>query len=330
MNIEKLPSGSYRVRKQVNKKNITIVFDHCPTENEVLIAFSDKVKDLSVLSKNISFYVAATQYINFKRNVLSPKTVKEYIGQNERLSKDFTSLNINKIDQTAIQDEINRLSKKLSPKTVKNYYAFITAVMGAFRPNLIIKARLPQQVQKEPHIPSDDDVRAFLEYIKTERPKYYVLVVLAAYGLRRSEILAITDADLSGQTLHITKALVINDKNEWVIKTTKTARSTRDITIPMEIADMIREKGVAFEGYPSDINKVITTACKKLNIEHFSLHKLRHYFATKLLSENVDVVTVMALGGWSSPAMLQKHYAHSVEEKRAKALGHIDSILSDL
>ena len=330
MKIEELPSGSFRVRKQVNKRNICMIFDHYPTDNEILIAFSEKVTDRTLSKDNISFYVAAKQYINLKKNVLSPKTVKEYIGQNDRLSKDFTSLNINKIDQLAIQEEINRLSEKLSPKSVKNYYAFITSVLHTFRPKLTIKATLPQLIQSEPYIPSDDDVKVFLDYIKNERPKYYPLVVLAAYGLRRSEILAITADDLTGNTLHITKAMVINDSNEWVIKTTKTPKSKRDITIPEDIANIIKERGCAFEGYPSDISKVITTACKKLKIKHFTLHKLRHYFATKLLSENVDIITVMSLGGWSSPAMLQKHYAHAVKEKEEKALEHINNLVSNL
>ena len=328
MKTELLPSGSYRVRKQINKQNITVIFDHLPTDNEILIALSEKLSDTTLSKENMPFYVAARQYINLKRNVLSPRTVKEYIGQTDRLSKNFTALNINDIEQLDIQIEINRLAEKLSPKSVKNYYAFITSVMHTYRPEMLINATLPQPVQNEPYIPTDDDVKQLLSYIREERPKYYVLVVLAAYGLRRSEILAITGEDISGQTLHVTKAKVQNDKNEWVIKTTKTPKSKRDITIPKDVADTIKERNCAFEGYPSDINKVITTACKKLKIKHFTLHKLRHYFATKLLSENVDIITVMSLGGWASTAMLQKHYAHAVKEKEAKALEHINSIIS--
>ena len=329
MKIEQLPSGSYRVRKQVNKQNITVIFDHYPTETEILLAISEHLKDTTLSKENMPFYVAAKQYINLKKNVLSPRTVKEYIGQADRLSQEFTSLNVNSIEQIDIQIEINRLAENLSPKSVKNYYAFITSVLHTYRPQMVINATLPQPAPKEPYIPTDDEVKRFLNYIKDKRPKYYVLVVLAAYGLRRSEILAITGEDVTGTTLHITKAKVLNENNEWVVKTTKTPKSKRDITIPKDVADMIKERNCAFEGYPSDINKVITTACKRLNIKHFTLHKLRHYFATKLLSENVDVVTVMALGGWASTAMLQKHYAHAVAEKQEKALTHIGNIVSD-
>ena len=327
MKIELLPSGSYRVRKQLNKHNVSLVFDHYPTDNEILIELSKHVRDKPLSPDTLTFYVAANQYVALKKNVLSPRTVREYSRTIDRLSPEFTSMKVNQIEQLHIQLEINRLAEKLSPKTVKNYHGFITAVMSTYRPDMIIKTTLPKVVIHDPYIPTDKEVKTFFNYIKNERPKYYTLVVLAAYGLRRSEILAITDKDITGQVLHINKALVQNENNEWVIKAPKTPRSKRDITIPEDIADMIRENGCAFDGYPSDINKVITTACKKLNINHFTLHKLRHYFATKLLSENVDIVTVMSLGGWSSPAMLQSRYGHAVEAKKEKALSHINKIM---
>jgi integrase len=225
-----------------------------------------------------------------------------------------------------IQAEINRLSADHSPKTVQNYHAFIVAVVKTFRPELIIRTTLPQKIKKEPYIPTDDEVKRFLSYMKEQRPKYYVMMMLGMYGLRRSEIMAITPEDLDGNTLKITKALVKDENKKWVIKSTKNTKSTRNIVVPQEIADMIRKNGYAFSGSPSGIKKVIDTACKKLDIQHFTLHKLRHYFASKLLSENVDIVTVMALGGWSSTAMLEKHYAHAMEEKKKDAIKIIDSV----
>ena len=160
-----------------------------------------------------------------------------------------------------------------------------------------------------------------------ERPKYYLCTILGAYGLRREEIMAVTADDLDGNTLNITKGKVQNDKNEWVIKTTKTPKSRIKIVLPQEIADMIREKGVAFDCYPSGINKVITTACKRLGINHITLHKLRHYFATKLISEKVDVMTIASLGGWSSPDMIYRRYGHAMADKKRDALNFIDAVI---
>lgn len=329
MNVEKLSENRYRYRKQIDGRRVVVYFDHNPTEKEILLAVTDRLKDTPPIKSDVlPFEVAVKQYINLKRNVLSPATIREYSRTVNSLSDSFVNTDVYSMTQFDIQAEINRLSADHSPKTVRNYHGLIATVIKNFRPDFVIKTTLPQQVKNEPYIPSDDEVIRFLSYINEYRHSYYVLVVLSAYGLRRSEILAITPEDLDGNTLSITKALVQDENKEWVIKTTKTTRSNRTIEIPSVVADEIRQNGCAFSGNPSGIKKVIDTACKKLDIPHFTLHKLRHYFASKLLSENVDIITVMSLGGWASTAMLQKHYAHAMEEKKKYAVQFIERVTS--
>ena len=330
MKVEELPSGSYRIRKQIDGRNIQITFDHYPLENEIILELGKHLSEANApLPKEmLIFSNAAKQYVEMKRNILSPRTVKEYIDMPKRLDSRFVSLNVYNITEQDIQFEINRLAKGRKPKTVFNYYVFIKSVIETFRKDFTMKISLPQKEIVEPYIPTDDEVKRFLAYIKEKRPKYYTLVILSAYGLRRSEIMAITSDDLDGNILHITKAKVLDENNNWVIKTPKTPKSQRDIEIPKDVAELIRKQGSAFEFHPGDISKVINTACKELNIPHFTLHKLRHYFATKLLSENVDVMTVASLGGWASPDMIYKRYGHAMDEKKKAALSHINKVVS--
>jgi integrase len=311
---------------------IRITFDHYPDETELLLAFGKHLDGTPAPKDLLIFANAAKQYVELKRNVISPRTVKEYLGTPKRLSDRFNSLNIYNITENDIQAEINQLAKTKSPKTrspktVFNYYTFIKSVLNTFRPDFTWKVTLPEIQIVEPYIPTDEEVKRFLAYIKENRPKYYALVILAAYGMRRSEIMAITADDLDGTTLHITKAKVLDENNNWIIKPPKRAKSRRDIEIPADVADLIREQGFAFNYHPGDISKVINTACKKLGINRFTLHKLRHYFATKLLSENVDVMTIASLGGWASPDMIYKRYGHAVDEKKKSALKLIDEII---
>lgn len=327
MKIEQLPSGSYRVRKQINGKIIRVTFDHYPTDNEILLALGKHINDAPVPKGVLIFANAAKQYVELRRNVISPRTVKEYLEIPDRLSKDFVSMNVYSISKNDVQAEVNRLAKNKSPKTVKNYSSFICSVIKTFQYNFDSNITLPQQVIVEPYIPTDEEVIRFLQYIKENRPKYYVLVVLSAYSLRRSEIMAITADDLEGNTLHITKAKVQDENKNWIIKVNKTPKSRRNIEIPQDVADIIREDHYAFNYHPGDISKVIKTACKRLDIPHFSLHKLRHYFATRLLEQKVDVMTVASLGGWSSPNMIYNRYAHAVEARKRSALDLIDSVI---
>ena len=41
--IEKLPSGSYRVRKMYKGKKVSMTFDKKPTESDIMVAFSEKI-----------------------------------------------------------------------------------------------------------------------------------------------------------------------------------------------------------------------------------------------------------------------------------------------
>ena len=327
MNIEKMPSGSYRVRKQINGKRVSLVFDHKPNETEVFLAMGEQLDEMPLSKDAILFKNAAKQYVEIRRNVLSPKTVKEYKELPNRLSNKFSNMNIFDITAKDVQAEINRLAEKRSPKTVKNYSSYINSVIKIFRPDFYGKVTLPQIIKEEPYIPTDEEVVRFLNYIKENHTRYYVLMVLSTYSLRRSEIMAISADDLEGNILHITKAKVLDDNNKWVIKPTKTPKSRRDIEIPQDVADLIRKNQYAFNYHPANISKIINKSCDALNIKRFTLHKLRHYFATRLLANNVDVMTIASLGGWSSPAMIYNRYGHAVEEKKRSALDLIDNVI---
>lgn len=51
-----------------------------------------------------------------------------------------------------------------------------------------------------------------------------------------------------------------------------------------------------------------------------SIHCIRHYVASKLITAGVDLSTVQAIGGWRSPSVLLSVYAHSNESAKRKAL----------
>lgn len=267
--------------------------------------------------RNMTFKQAAEKYVDMKRNVLSPRTIKEYSRMCNRLSDWFTSLKIYNIDQVSINKQINELSCNKKPKTVACIHGFITAVLGVYRPDLKISTRLPQKVKNEPYIPSDDDVKKILKHIQGSQ--FEIPIILACYGMRRSEICALKPEDIDGDVVHITKALVQNENKEWVIKSTKTTSSTRDIIIPMDVAKKIQEQGYVYKGFPGSISNHLSRVEKELGIEHFSLHKLRHYFASKLSAMNVPEADILKLGGWETDHVMKTVYRHSMMEKNKKA-----------
>ena len=138
MKIEKLPSGSYRVRKMYKGQSYAVTFDYKPTQKEALQEIAKELDKVKNKNQNITFETAAKEYVEMKRNVLSPKTVKEYLAIPKRLPKWFCNIRISDLDQISINKLVNEISVNKSPKTVRDYHGFISAVLGIFKPEMKI------------------------------------------------------------------------------------------------------------------------------------------------------------------------------------------------
>ena len=317
MRIEKLPSGSYRMRKMYKGKMYTVVTDYKPTRKEAIQLMADQLNQVQENHKRMTFRNACETYIESKRNVLSPATVRGYKCAAKALSDGFLDENIHDITAAGVQVEINRLAKDHSPKTVRNYHGFISAVLGVYCPRMKLYTTLPQKIKNEPYIPSDSDIKQILEYAKGSQ--FEIPIILACYGLRRSEICALTADDVDGDAIKISRAKVLGDKADWVDKTTKTTASTREIIIPQEIAEKIREQGYVYRGHPNSITIYLAKAEDKLGLPRFSLHKLRHYFASKMSALNIPEADIMRMGGWETDHVMKRVYRHSMMDKEEKA-----------
>ena len=317
MKIEKLPSGSYRIRKTYKGQVYTVIFDSKPTQKESMLAMAKELEKAQSVKTNLTFQKAAENYVDMKRNVLSPRTIKEYIETANRFPEWFQKLPISDITQVEINKLVNELSKSKSPKTVRNYHGFLTAVLSTFYPNLKVSTTLPQKVKKEPYTPSQEDVKRILAEVNGTQ--YEIPITLACYGMRRSEICALKPEDVVGDVLHINKALVLNENKEWVVKTTKTMESTRDIIIPAELAEKIHSQGYVYQGHPGSITKCLERIEQRLGIPRFPLHKLRHYFASEMSALGVPEADILRMGGWETDHVMKSVYRHSMMEKEEQA-----------
>ena len=314
MKIEKLPSGSYRIRKTYNKKTYTVIVDYKPTQKEAIQLMSAELDKVKTPNQRLTFQIAAERYIQEKSHVLSPSTIKGYESVLRSISESFRDNNISDITSVEIQSEINTYAKTHSPKSTRNVHGFISAILGMFCPNTIINTTLPQKVSKNDYIPSDSDVKRILEHSKGTQ--FEVALILAAFGLRRSEICALTMDDLDGNILTIDKALVQSVENEWVTKQTKTEAGTRTIYLPDDVVEIIKERGSIYKGHPNSIIIYLQRTQKELGIPKFSLHKLRHYFASSAHARGIPDQYIMEAGGWKSKYVLGNVYQHAMEDKK--------------
>lgn len=316
MNLEKLPSGSYRAQKIYKKQRYRLTFDHKPTEKELTIAFAELMQD--VKGERGTFEKYAKEYIKNRTKVISPATVRTYNTKLKQLSDDFKRKNIYDITSEDVQREINNFSADHAPKTTKTLHGFVASVLYAYRPNFTLRTKLPQKIVKAQYEPSEDDIRRILEHVKGTR--YSVPFQLAVMGCRRGEICALDLSDLDGNRLNIHRSKVYLD-GKWIVKETpKTDASNRVLPLPKSLVKEIRKQGAIYDGYPAALLKALNSAQKALGIEHFKFHALRSYFASYAHSIGIPDADIMSIGGWATPSVMQRIYRKSMEESRNQSL----------
>lgn len=332
MNIEKLKSGSYRIRQMYKGKKYSITVDHKPTQKEAVQLIAELLDNEITSYSNMTFQSACREYLKIKSNVLSPSTKRGYYSLIGCFTDRFKRIRLNDITQVDVQMEINSYACGHSPKTVSNMHGFLSAVIKEFRPQMNLYTKLPQKkVNTEGYIPSTEDIQRILDYAKGK--PHELGIKLALCGLRRSEICALEPSDLDeNNVLHINKAYVQGEDKKWYVKeSNKTDSGTRDILLPQEFATLYRNaqpnKDNHVYGFaPNTLYDNLIKYEKDLNIPHFKLHSCRHYYCSLLHSQGVSDAVIQALGGWKSNYTMTRVYRHAMENDKRQAMEKISNI----
>lgn len=317
MKIEKLSSGSYRVRKQINGKRHTLVFDHKPTQIEIFEKLNEKMNSSVTLSNapNKTFEECANKYMESKSNSLSASTLYGYSSILKNLDDSFKKTKMCDIDNAILQNIINEVAGKLSAKTTHNYSAFISAVIKFYIPKFDYNVSIREVPKRKKDIPTSKEIKKIL---KASNDKYYIVFMLGCYGLRRSEVCAldISDIDFKNNTISINKSMVRNKEGKFIIQNfNKTKESTREVPVSKDLIDRIKKQGYVFNGYPGKILEYLHRKQDQLGIFRFTFHDLRHYFATELDQAGFSSKDIQKLGGWSSDNIMKTVYQHNRVEK---------------
>lgn len=313
MKADKMPSGNYRVRKMVDGQTISMTFDHKPTQKEIAAELASRNAS-STANHELTFNTAVLEYCEIKKNVLSTTTITNYLSILKNLSDKFKRMRIDRITAVDVQREINEYSVGRSPKTVKNASGLITVILSMYAPDLKVHTKLPQNIPTEEYIPSDEDIKKVLDYAKGS--DYELILQLAVYGLRKSEMLAITAADISDDNIiTINKALVVQTDKSYNLKTTKTEAGVRSIPIDEELARKIKEKGYVYNGFPGNVLRYLHRAQDACGVPRFRLHAFRHYYVSKMHSLGMPDAYIMKNVGHSSDTTLKRVYRHAMEQE---------------
>lgn len=314
MNITKLPSGSYRIRETYKGKQYSVTIPYKPNKHEAKELIDHKINNS--VEKISSLENALVEYIKSKDNVLSPSTIKGYKSMSKSIPEWLLKKDLTEIDRLSMQKFVNEIAEDHSPKYVRNLYGLVTACIRLFIPEADISATMPQKVHTEDYTPSLEDVKRLFEDAKGT--EFYVALRLAAMSLRRSEILALTVNDLNGDELTINKAYV-SGPNGYVLKPTpKTDASNRTIVLPHDLAEEIRKQGYVYKYNPNAIDHFLRRRLPKLGIPFFSVHKLRHFFASYSHELGYSDAVIQSIGGWETDHVMKSVYRHAMNKDESK------------
>lgn len=267
---------------------------------------------------SLTFGEALDNYIASRENILSPRTIREYKSVQRNHMKSLMDKSIDKITQEQIQSAINIECLNHSSKTVRNIHGIISSVMKIYRPDLAINTALPQKQHVDLYIPTDSEVKQLIQSI--EGTDLEIPVLLAAFGpMRRGEICALEMSDISSNVVHVSKNMVKNENNEWVIKSPKSYAGDRYIDYP----DFVAQKWEGMEGRlvsinPDQITNRFRRFLQKAGMPHFRFHDLRHYSASIQHALGIPDSYIMQRGGWGNDGVLKSVYRHALKDKTDK------------
>lgn len=334
-NARKLPSGNYRCKvfshyEYVNgqKKRIYESFT-APTEAEAEKAAHDWKAERKARGQDITVGEAIERYITAKSAVLSPATIRGYRSYQRTAFDRIGSERLRQLNSETIQIWISLISSTHSPKTTRNIYMLLSAAVTMFLPSASFCVALPARQKKQYNLPADDDIQILLNHVKGT-DLWIALMLAYYYGLRRGEICCLTNKDLNGDILTISRDIVKDEHEMWIEKAMpKTSESIRSLKLSEPLLSVLKEKkGKLVDCNPDALLNRFRRALKATKIPPFNFHLLRHCYASRAAVLGVPDVYIAKMGGWKpgSP-VLKQVYQNAIDKEMQKQMDVMNSAI---
>jgi len=253
--------------------------------------------------------------------------------------------------------EGEEVRRALSDSTIRQTYTVLRAGLdGAVRDGLL--AKNPAAAVKRPGVARtearhlDPDAAAAVLKHAAESRYHMAVVLIAATGLRRGVVLALTwdRVDLDAGLLKVA-ATIGRIGGQLVVSEPKTARSRRTVPLAPAVVEVLRkhkatqaaerlragnqwrDSGLVFTtelGGPVDprnLLRVVEVAAKAAKVDGVGVHTLRHSAAVAWLEAGVHIKAVADLLGHSSIAVTGDVYGHTSDDAARAAVDGLSSAL---
>lgn len=233
----------------------------------------------------------------------------------------------------------------LSPRTVQYVHAVLSmgldhcCRMGLIQKNPCEYITLPRMDRPEPQILDDQQITRLLAI--AQEPWRTLWIVALGTGLRPQEYLALTWADLVGQTLVVSKAMREMTPGHYAPADMKTKSSRRTVAIGPELVNLLldhrkRTGGLAGPMFRSragtalditNVRKHWYADLERAELPKVNLYSTRHTHISALLSARVNPRAVADRAGHSTVKMTLDRYAKAMPQEQEAIAEQTDVLL---
>ena len=264
------------------------------------------------------------------------------------------------INELVLNGKNMQTGKPLSRKTAMHHLSFISDVFSyAVRMDIVSdnpcrKVYVPKGGKKEKEIYSIEEIEQLFRLLEDAPLKYRTFFTLAVYtGFRRGELMGLEwkDIDFESGVVSVRRTSNYTVKTGIYTDTTKTKSSQRSMKLPQLVLDILKEHKaeqdeeriklgtkwfecdrlfVTADGHPMHNNTTynwLRKFCKKNDFPFRDIHSLRHFYASALINEGIDVATVSSALGHSAISTTTSIYLHAFQDANARASEAIANVL---
>lgn len=314
----------------------------------------------AVESASLSVKAVLDQWLQARRQVLSPSTVDRYQVAIKHVASSLVgNLPVAKLRPHHIEDlYTDLLTKGQSGSSIRKvHWAMRQALAWAHRRGYCIiiatdGIELPPLGERKVSPPASRDVRTLVEHALASDPDWGTAIAFVAWtGCRRGEVCGLRwmDVDFDGKSALIAQS-VVSVPGGVQIKGTKTGEMRRIAlgtkTVAILRAHQVRcetraaacEATLAPDAYvfspsadcgspynPHTMTRVFVEMCHAAKVPDMRLHDLRHHSATALLKMGASVGEVMDRHGWKTVEMVNR-YRHLLEARDARAAEALENV----
>lgn len=236
------------------------------------------------------------------------------------------------------------LNEGLKEKTVKDILIILQQILKFG--NLEINFPMPKVPKREIQIfQKEDQAKLEKELLKNRNPQTLGIYLCLYTGLRIGELCALQwkNIDLKEQKIKVKKTLIriknpeknAKKKTMIILDDPKSLSSIREIPIPNFLIPILHElsqnntlnayllsgteKWIETRTYFNQYKKIL----KKLDLQNYSFHALRHTFATRCIENGCDPKTLSEILGHASVQITLERYVHPNYENKVRMINQL-------